>query len=316
MLIKNGTGDIWLIGDPHFGRNFNNGTPLHRRGDRERMQREQFIEELNHPASTIVMVGDLMDKPVVPLNILSQVIQDVKAVALERYDVDFIFMAGNHDKSRQLEQMGAWEIFSMAVGWIDNVHIIDDYMVINDVAYFAWNWSCTSKQQVERFLDYEPGRIDAFVGHWDLMDFGGDTSHMCPVDLFQQINPLAPIYSGHYHIEGTHTVDGVNVNCTGSMQPYAHGEGDMYVTLTVDEALARDDLYDKCVRIVLQPGEILPDIDCLQLTSTREAAVDEPIEIEISTVFNMHDTLELAFAENEVPEQVQIYIKEKLSDPA
>lgn len=306
----------WLIGDPHFGRNFANGTPLHRRGDRERMQREQFLAELNLDYQTIVMVGDLFDKPVVPLTILSQVIQDVKDVALERYDVDFVFMAGNHDKSRQLDQMGAWEIFSMAVGWIDNVHIVDDYTVIDDVAYFGWDWSSTAAEQVARLSTGPALGIKHVVGHWDLIDFGGDTSHMVPVKQLLAINPNIEIYSGHYHIEGVHTVEGVNVNCTGSMQPYAHGEGDMYVTLTVDEALARDDLYDKCVRIMLQPGEILPDIDCLQLTSTREAAVDEPIEIEISTVFNMHDTLELAFAENEVPDQVQIFIKEKLSDPA
>lgn len=313
--MKFGT-DGWIIGDPHFGRNFANGTPLHRRGERERMQREQFIEELNTDASTIVMVGDLFDKPLVPLNTLSQVIQDVKDAAMARPNVDFVMMAGNHDKSRQLDQMGAWEIFSMAVGWLSNVHIVDDYAVINDVAYFGWDWSSTAAEQVERLTDYEPGRIDTAVGHWDLIDFGGDTSHMVPVKQLLAINPNVEIYSGHYHLEGVHTVEGVNVNCTGSMQPYAHGEGDMYVTLTVDEALARDDLHDKCVRIVLQPGEILPDIDCLQLTTTREASEEEAIEIEVTAVFNLKATLDQAFVEYEVPDQVQLFIKEKLSDPA
>src|SRR3546814_19137811 len=62
------------------------------------------------------------------------------------------------------------------------------------------------------------------------------------------------IYSGHYHLPGEYEVDGHTVVCTGSMEPYSHAEdpsGDLYVTLTLAELEARDDLHDKCVRVLL-----------------------------------------------------------------
>jgi len=62
----------WLIGDPHLGRDFRNGTPLNRRGEREAMQLAQFKEELATPdVHLIVMVGDLFDKPFVPLHMIT-----------------------------------------------------------------------------------------------------------------------------------------------------------------------------------------------------------------------------------------------------
>lgn len=310
----------WLIGDPHLGRNFDTGMPLHRRGHRAAMQREQFQAELATPdMDTITMIGDLFDKPVVPLPVLSAAIQDVIQAAQDRPSVQFIMMAGNHDISRQLGQQGAWEIFSLAVGWLPNVHVLTEPALIGGSAYFPWQWEVTAADQVQALIDSglgeHVGKIENAIGHWDLVDFGGDTSHIAPIPELMALNGNMDFYSGHYHLEGEFLVNQVNVFCTGSMQPYAHGEGDMYVTLTVEEALARDDLYDKCVRILLGPDEVMPDIDCFQLTRKRADTVGEEVELRAvgAQSFNLANTLASSFEQQEVPEPVQIFIKEKLS---
>lgn len=317
MLVQHNAHKTWLIGDPHFGRDFRRGTPIARRGEREIMQRAAFIAELEtEEVDTIVMVGDLFDKPVVPLQILSQVISDVLITADHRPDVQFIFMAGNHDLSRQLGVKGAWDIFTLAVGWMENIVIVEGGPTLyQDVLYFPWDWTMTAVEQIE--MVGEVGSLSAVVGHWDMMTFGGDDSHLCPVrSLHTKFGPSVAIYSGHYHEEKDYEIDGVTVHCTGSLQPYAHGEGDMYVTLTAEEALARDDLRNKCVRIRLQPGEVMPEIDCLQLTSIRVTTEDEESEVHLEAVgaasFNVDETLNTNLEEAKVPETIRIYIKEKL----
>lgn len=313
MLILNDS--VFLIGDPHLGRNFTNGTPLHRRGEREAMQRAQFQEELATPGvDTVVCVGDLFDKPFIPLPILSQTIADVVDAATARPDVSFIFMAGNHDVSRQLNVKGAWEIFELAVSWLENVEVLNEPKAIDGIMYYPWEWTRTALEQVQQ---YGSRSCHTAIGHWDLIDFGGDTSHMVPVEALLALNPNVDIYSGHYHEEGVFPVAGVNVQCTGSMQPYTHGEdpeGKLYVTLTVEEALARDDLYDKCVRIKLEPGEVMPDIDCLQLTRMRVDGEVEEVELDAvgAATFNVEENLNKHLDEQEVPQPVRIFIKEEL----
>lgn len=308
----------WLIGDPHLGRDFRNGTPLHRRGEREAMQLAQFKEELATDADMIVMVGDLFDKPFVPLPIINQAIDAVVEAAQARPDVQFVFLAGNHDKSRQIGLKGAWELFSVAVRWLPNVIVLDEPAIHSGIALYPWQWDKTALQQVEELAAPED-EVQAVIGHWDLMSFGGDDSHICPTAALcaKFKEPLA-IYSGHYHEEGLFGVEGVVLQCTGSMQPYTHAEdpnGELYVTLSVDEALEHAaELKNKCVRILLEPGQELPDIDCLQLTQKRVDADVEEVELgEVGIgAFNLSETLADEFRENDVPEPVQNFIKERI----
>lgn len=306
-------GDSWLIGDPHFGRDFSNGRPINRRGDREAMQRRQFIEELHTPdVSTIVMVGDLFDKPVVPLLVLSQVMGDVLDAALARPDVTWIMMAGNHDRSRQLTCQSAWDIFAMTMRQTDNVIIVEEPTVIDEIAYFPWEWGVSAIEQVHKIKGH---MFHTAIGHWDMKSFGGDDSHLVPVTPLLQVNPSLSLYSGHYHEEKIYQVEGANITCTGSLQPYAHGEGDMYVTLGLEEALQLGDtLRDSCVRVILQPGEVLPDIDCLQLTALRSSDEQEEIDLGAvgSEVFDVMSYLDEEMASAELAEDVVIYIRERL----
>ena len=50
---------LQLIGDVHAGKKFEAGVPLHRRGDRERMQIEQFRAELAAVTGPVVQAGDI-----------------------------------------------------------------------------------------------------------------------------------------------------------------------------------------------------------------------------------------------------------------
>lgn len=310
----------WLIGDPHLGRDFRNGTPLHRRGEREALQLAQFKEELaTTGVDMIVMVGDLFDKPFVPLPVINDAISAVVEAAQRSSHIDFYFLAGNHDKSRQVGVRGAWELFSVAVGWLENVYVLDVPATVSGVAFFPWEWVGTAAMQVHYAPMPAPADypVEAVIGHWDCVDFGHD-EHMVPVAaLREKFGPDISFYTGHDHGEGPVEVKGATVNKTGSMQPYTHGEdpeGNLYVTLTPEEALARDDLHDKCVRILLQPGEDMPDIDCLQLTQKRADATEaDVVEIEVGIgAFDLQATLADEFRENEVPENVQGFIKERI----
>lgn len=301
----------WFVGDPHLGRDFRNGTPLHRRGEREAQQLQRFKDELAAECDINVMVGDLFEKPFVPLGAINEAAHAYVAAAQARPETTFIVMAGNHDLSRQLDVRGAFDILALAISWLPNVIVVTEPYQLYGVGYFPWEWGRTAIQQLEGF-----DRIIAAVGHYDLMDFGGDTSHMVPAAELAALG-CEKIVSGHYHLEGEYEIAGQSVLCTGSLEPYTHAEdptGELYVTLTVEEALARDDLRDKCVRILLQPGEEMPEIDCLQLTRKRADVEAEEIEIQEIGVgnFDIHAVLEKEFTENEVPAEVRTFIKERM----
>ena len=64
-----GTGKVRFIGDPHLGRVFKTGVPLHRRGEREEMvwaTFEKALTENTQDIDAIVIMGDLFDKMHVP----------------------------------------------------------------------------------------------------------------------------------------------------------------------------------------------------------------------------------------------------------
>lgn len=313
MKVQINNDCYWLIGDVHMGRDFSNGTPIERRGERERRQLDRLVAELNEPCDVNVNVGDVFDKPFVPfavvLSVVDAYIRAAKANPLRRY----VILAGNHDLSRQQTGKGAFDVLERCLSWLDNVTIIREATVLDGVAYLPWDWFRTTTDQVAQLPQTS---ISAVIGHCDLQDFGGDTSHIFPAKALAEKFGEVPFFSGHYHLAGEYKVEGHTVHCTGSMEPYTHAEdpdGELYVTLTAEEALARDDLHDKCVRVLLQPGEAMPDIDCLQLTSKRVTlAVEDVPEIEVIDSFDIQSILSVVYQENNVPENVQTFIKERL----
>jgi hypothetical protein len=126
--------------------------------------------------------------------------------------------------------------------------------------------------------------------------------------------------TGHDHTPDEMAYNDLIVNCVGSMQPYSHGEdpdGDIYKTITLTELTqAHPDLYrDLCIRVILNPGEVLPaDIDCLQLTAKRIAADGAELpEVDLGG-FNMESLFNDAFAAESVGDEVTEVIKAKFKE--
>lgn len=275
---------VHLIGDPHLGKKFGQeqGVLLHRLGERELGQSLQFAAELETDADVIVMIGDLFDNPYVTNAVIVAAARAMLGAAERNPDTLYVAIAGNHDKPRNLTLVGAWHAFrEMTQDRLTNLLILDRPAIVGPLAFFPWEWDRRADAQVvEPIADATPDwgtkgwgendQVEHAIGHWDLSVFDGKDDHLAPVAALAAAFPkLVGVWSGHYHKPGLYPVDGTEVRCTGSMLPYAHGEGDLYVTLTREEALLRDDLHDKHVRLLLAPGEDEPDIDCLALTHKR-----------------------------------------------
>lgn len=318
MLIEDG---VYLIGDPHFGKDFKTGVPLHRRGEREAMQAEQFMRELSVDCRMNIMVGDLFDVPLVPLSVVHSIADMYEEVSTKWPERLWVLIAGNHDLDRQIRNpktgkliKGSFHALARMLHHLPNVRVLFEPEVIEGVALFPWQWGITAVDQVRRF-DTLPAIA---VGHWDLIDFGGTVDHMCPTALLRN-KGVEQIYSGHIHNKGMYLVEEQPVICTGSMQPYAHDqdpEGNLYVTLSLEELeLANhDELRHKNVRLVLNQGETLPDLDCLSLTVKRNKSVEDIVLEEISLQgVDIQTIVEQQMEELNVPPAVQTYIREKIS---
>lgn len=268
---------VWHIGDPHLGRRFENGVPLHRRGEREARQMEKFKAELATDCDVNIMVGDLFDHPQVSMQVILDAVDAVEDAAKARPRTQFFMMAGNHDRSRQLNTVGAWEIFRrMVEGRHDNLLVVDTVDKCETIAFVPWEWGKPVAQAIEGRFPEVDEEIVHVVLHHDLESFGGDDSYLVPTKLIKRLFPnVETIVTGHWHLEGDYKVDGIDVTCTGSLEPYSHAEdpnGEMYVTLTLEQFEERDpdELKDKCVRILLREGEELPtELDCAALTAKR-----------------------------------------------
>jgi Calcineurin-like phosphoesterase len=300
----------WLIGDPHLGRKFETGVPLHRRGEREKKQMERFVTELNTQGVDYnIMVGDLFDHPHVGYGVTVAAAEAYRAAAKANWDIEYIAMAGNHDLPRNLGVVGAWDAFAKMLQG-SSVNVATTPRIKDEMAIFPWDWSCSALDQLE-LLQHEPASVA--IGHWDLRSYGGDDSHIAPVDQLYDMGILQ-VFSGHYHTAGDYPVGNGVVHCTGSMEPYSHAEdpdGEIYVTLTLTEANDGRDLTDKCVRLLLADDEEVPyDLDCMALTYKRQTEHSEQLQTLGTHDFDWRGIMEEALAPL-VPE-VRSFIQDRI----
>lgn len=308
---------VWMIGDPHLGRRFETGVPLHRRGEREKGQMRRFKGELATDCDINIMVGDLFDHPQVALSVVVEAADAVLAAAEDRPRTQFFMMAGNHDRSRQLGTIGAWEIFRrLILCRADNLFVVDEPGEAEQIAFFPWQWGVSAVEQLKGRRSKE---VLLAVGHWDLHSFGGDDSHLAPTaELHERFPNLETIASGHYHLEGNWPVGDHSVACTGSMEPYSHAEdpdAELYVTLSLEQLAATDpaDLLNKHVRVLLQPGDELPtDLDCLALTGKRAAPAEDEDESVAERLGSFDWSAILEECLKDVPQEVREFIDERL----
>ncbi|WP_037500531.1 metallophosphoesterase [Sphingomonas jaspsi] len=313
---------VWLIGDPHLGRKFETGVPLDRRGEREARQLQKFKDELATDCDINIMVGDLFDHPQVSLTTILEATDAYLNAAQNNPKRTYVAMAGNHDRSRQLGSIGAWELFRRLIGddhpniWVVDKPTFIDCGDYEQIACVPWQWGKPVVEQIEAMGESE--HVPLVVLHHDLESFGGDDTYLVPAQLIRELFPNARIITGHWHLEGDYKLGGVEVTCTGSLEPYTHAEdpnGDLYVTLTVEELAAADpaDLRDKAVRVLLRDGDELPiGLDCLQLTGKRisELENDEPSVADKLGTFDWKAILDEHL--KEVPGYVREFIDERL----
>lgn len=293
--------DVTVLGDPHLGRKFKTGVPLHRVGEREEMVWADFEQSLMSVKTKLhVNMGDLFDKFIVAPEVILRAAAIYRAAAAKAPKTEFVVLRGNHDVSRDSTRSSSFEIFAQLVSGLGNVHVVQETVAVfgnyGFVAYSPFNPTADLVAEL-------PNDLKAVFGHWDLVDYGGD--NVIPTKLMAEKGiPLA--ISGHDHLARTEKRHGVDIIVTGSMQPYTHAEdntGEWYLTT---ELPITEDVTNKNVRVLLKEGETLPeDLDCLSLTAKRIES-DEKIEVDTSDfdTLDLRQLLARALDDNPVKEKV------------
>lgn len=324
LLHVEGKGAVRFVGDPHIGRSFHNGMPLHRRGDREKWQMGDFAAAMEpNGAKTVVMVGDLFDRFDVGNNILLEVHGIISAVAKRNPDVDFVIMQGNHDISRNTGLRSSLDVLETMCAVLDNVIFTKDYTRLTtrsgaSLLICPYDAFQSVAAKIGGYLDRH---YDLVVGHWDTASF--DQHNLLP---YQQLasHKVPVVVTGHIHTPEEFRVNeygnkdangGTRIIVTGSLQPYSHGEdptGKIYKTLTLNEyetaiSVDKSIFHMNCIRILLDEGEVMPDaVDALQVTYKYLERGEQEEETEVSSQdFSFRQLFDQVMTENNIPADVQ-----------
>lgn len=263
------------LGDPHLGRKFRTGVPVHRLGDREEMVWKQFTDDLMNTREPYhICVGDLFDKFVVPPEVLLRAAEIYRDAVRTNPGTTYVVIQGNHDVSRDSKLRSSFDVFAQLV---PEVLVVQTPTLLEELN--AWAIPYNPFEPVADTLAELPlEEGQTLFMHHDFTDFGGE--QVIPTERMQGLT----VVNGHDHLARTEVRHGVTVEMTGSMQPYTHAEdadGDLYITCRLDEI--PDDCRDVNVRVLLEEGEVLPDdLDCLSLIGKRAVKQDED-EVAVDT---------------------------------
>lgn len=274
---------VKLLGDPHLGRRFRTGVPLHRLGERETMVGEQFLAELRVPPGTELHVnmGDLFDKFIVPVEIVIWAADRYIEAAAAAPNTTFVVLRGNHDVSRDTERKSSFDLFTRLVANVPNIKVVGDTPLRIGTRGFVGYHPFTPTIELVAGLG---AGLEEVYGHWDVVDFGGD--NVIPTSTMRD-QGIQRAITGHDHVARTFNQHGVHVTVTGSMQPYTHAEdpeGWLYRTLSLAELkeLSAEELEHLNVRLKLTEHESIPDdLNCLSITAVRiQSEVEEVVTSE------------------------------------
>jgi len=293
------------VGDPHLGRKFRTGVPLHRIGDREAMVWAQFEKELkSHDGDIHINMGDLFDKFVVSPEVVLRAADLYLNAAKNLPSCRFYVLRGNHDASKDTTKRSSFDIFTQLVAGAPNISVVSSTQVVDGtIGLVGYDPFVPVVDQIEEL----PDELDVVYMHHDFVDFGGD--HVIPTELLAR-RGIFKVVNGHDHLKRTEKRHGVTVELTGSMQPYTHAEddtGDWYQTHTLETIPG--DCTNLNIRVLLTEGEILPeDLDCLSLIGKRVVEGEQDLEVD-TTEFDTFD-IHTALSEAVHPE-VRALIMEK-----
>lgn len=266
------------MGDPHLGRTFKTGVPLHRVGEREALIHTQFARELMHPAAPLhVNLGDLFDKFVVTPEVVIFAADTYLQAAKANRSTHYIVIRGNHDVSRDASRASSFELFARLVGSAPNITIVDERpLVVGNLGFVPFNVFGSALDGINALPD---GLTRVFT-HFDYVDWGGD--HVLPTLRLSE-KGIFNVTNGHDHLCRVEKRHGVTVDIFGSMQPYGHAEdgtGVWYRTVRLDQLDGLDSHWLN-LRVLLSDGEVLPsDIDCLSLTAKKIKDHGESVEVD------------------------------------
>lgn len=299
--------DFHVLGDVHLGKKFQHGVPLHRRGEREAMQWLQFEQDLEVPCDYHVQMGDLFDATYVSFSVIYQTAMAYRAARRRNPNRVYVILRGNHDASRDADKVSAFQIFTEMVRPFGIVVVDDDPVEIADLCFIPWHPFKTAEEMLPMSLT----GMTCF-GHWDVVM--GGTNQLPAAEM--KARGAVKAYTGHDHNARDLTMDGLPVRVTGSMQPYSHAEdptGQLYVTITLADV--GGDFKDKCVRLVLQPGEVLDEpIDCLQFQVQRAGQEDVDMgEVQFET-FDLQQLFHAAVLEVGLSEEMAEIAYSKLEE--
>ena len=281
--------NIKTLPDPHIGRVFRVGVPLHRLGERERSQLIDLKASLMEgPEEYHVCTGDIMDKFAVPNSILLAVYHSYVKAARARPDRQFYILRGNHDASRDNGKVSSFELLQLMLSSFENITVIsEEPYAYGPMGWIPWHPFKTSEEMAGEFVALGQ-KVEVIFTHNDIEAFGNKTENLIPTKTLSQVTDL--IVNGHIHIPSEFDRDGVHVVVTGSMQPYSHAEdpeGVLYRTLTLAE-LEGIDPTNLNIRLLLSPGQDLPtDVDCLSLTSKRLVEDEEGEQVNTDEFMNL-----------------------------
>lgn len=328
---------IHVIGDVHLGRRFIEGVPLERRGEREEGVWNDFQNQLQYLAPGIrwvIQTGDIFDAFAVEEAVVLRCFEILKDAAKAHPRVVFIVYRGNHDASRDTNKKSSFDILKSLCESIENIEICDSPMVFSQsmsekewfrFGVMPWHPFTSAKElaaKLQKMVDLK-GHLDIVFTHCDLKSYGGSEHNVLPIEELSKLCDL--VVNGHVHKpeiinDNDH---GLSIQLVGSMQPYAHGEeaeANRYLTVTLAEALALkpEDTHDKHVRVLLSPGEELPEgLDCLALTWKRVAEKveddDNYEEVELAD-FDLRNILVTQMTKNTVGNKVLTSVIEKYDE--
>jgi len=220
---------INIMGDPHLGKVFHHGVPLHRRGEREAEIWRDFETNLQAVSTgRHVCLGDLFDRAIVPYDVILRAAEIYSNIAAQKPETQFIILRGNHDFLRDLERASAFDLFTRLVASATNITTVTDPVMIAGHLFVGYD---PVMPLAERITEAHRGAMVAFF-HAETEGYGNDFN-LIP---FQKLADLGipKVVNGHEHKPGQFTRNGVDVTVVGSLQPFAHGEeinDNLYVTL-------------------------------------------------------------------------------------
>jgi DNA repair exonuclease SbcCD nuclease subunit len=262
---------VGVLGDPHLGRRFVNNVPLHRRGDREKLVRDCFRDhfaDIPRDLHVHVCMGDIFDRPHVGAEDILLAYETYAYAVGCNPNTLFVLIAGNHDLARDNEAQVSFDVLARLLETLEVLVVRDEpiHHAASNLLFVPFSTNATSTDVVDGYTDVP---CAAAFGHWDIVTVHND-SNKIPETLNTKL-----VVTGHDHVARELDRGDVHIICTGSMQPYTHGEdpkGLMYRTVTLPELELISEAERRMLnlRVVLAEGESLPpDLDALSIQSRR-----------------------------------------------